>query len=80
MAVEFIGGGNDDGCVFGQTASDKTAFHNATPSIQQTAAVAVGTASATTGSYGFATSTQADAIVTGLNVVMTILDTKGLSA
>lgn len=74
---------NDDGSRVGQSASDKIAFFGAPPVIQQTAATAVGTASAATGGstiYGFATSTQADAIVTAVNQLITNMANLGLDA
>ncbi len=83
MGVEYIGNGKPDGVVLGQSASEKIAFHNATPVIQQTAPTAVGTASAITTAatgWGFSTSTQADAIVTGLNTIRSVLVTYGLIA
>ncbi|MGR3303274.1 MAG: hypothetical protein ACUZ8I_12330 [Candidatus Scalindua sp.] len=82
-AENQLSNGSPDGTVMGQNAADKTAFHGSSPTIQQTAAVAVGTASAATGGstiYGFATSTQADAIVTAVNTIRTILNTKGITA
>jgi hypothetical protein len=81
MAVEYINTGSDDGSVLGQSTSDKIAFYNTTPVVQPTNAsqAAVGTASATTTSaFGFATSTQADAIVTLVNRIRTDLVALGL--
>jgi len=81
MAVEYLTRGNDDGTSLNQSTSDKIAFYNATPVVQPTSSdqAAVGTASATTTSaFGFATSTQADAIVTLVNRIRTDLVSLGL--
>lgn len=83
MAVKHLTEENDDGTCMGQSASDKISFFNATPVIQQTAATSVGTASAVTGStttWGFDTSTQADAIVTAVNQLITNMANLGLDA
>jgi hypothetical protein len=80
MGAEYLGKGKPDGTVLGHSATEKIAFFNATPVAQQTAATAVGTASATTGSYGFATGTQADAIVSAVNQIITNLANLGLDA
>lgn len=82
-AANQLSNGSPDGTIMGQAAADKISFHGSTAVIQQTTPTAVGTASsiATTGSaYGFATSTQADAIVTAVNTIRAILNTYGLSA
>ncbi len=82
MGVEYIGNGKPDGVCLGQSASEKIAFHNATPVIQQTAATALVTVAASTGSgiYGFDTPTQADDIATQVNVIRAVLNTYGLTA
>jgi hypothetical protein len=49
MAVEYLGSGEDDGCVHGRSAADKIAFYNATPVVQPAAtAQSAITAGATT--------------------------------
>lgn len=70
--VKQLSDGNPDGTTMGQDTSDLIAFYGVTPVAQQSGAAqaAVGTTSAikTTGStWGFASSTQADAIVTLVN-------------
>ena len=52
MATENLSRGNDDGTVFGQSASDKISFYGYTPVVQRATAAAqstsnVGTASST---------------------------------
>lgn len=59
MAVEYLDSGNDDGSVFGQSATEKIAFHNATPIVQAT--VSMQTTATTT-----ALRTDVDAIHTAL--------------
>ncbi len=83
MGVNYITDYNDDGSCMGQAAAEKIAFHGTTPAIQQTAPTAVGTTSAVTTaltSWGFTTSTQADAIVTAVNTLRSVLVTYGLIA
>jgi hypothetical protein len=82
-AANQLSNGSPDGTIMGQAAADKIAFHGSTAVIQQSSPTAVGTASAATGGstiYGFATSTQADAIVTAVNTIRAILNTYGFSA
>lgn len=70
MAVERLDYGSSDGCAIGGSATDKIALYGATPVAQRSGAAgaAVGTTAATsTTPYGFATSTQANAISTLLN-------------
>lgn len=61
MAVEYVGTGVDDGVVMGRTATDKIAFHNATPIAQATVAATTTTTATTT-----ALQTDIDAIRTAL--------------
>lgn len=70
-----------DGVEVGQSATDKVGFFGVTAVVQPSDAnqAAVGTASATaTSPYGFATSTQADAIVTLVNQLRSDLVSLGL--
>lgn len=72
---------SDAGYRVGQASTDKVAFYGATPIAQQSSAsqAAVGTAAATTTSpHGFATGTQADAIVTLVNEMRSVLVSLGL--
>jgi len=76
MSVEFVGRGAEDGIILGRTGGNgsKVGFYGTTPVALQTASTAVGTASVvTTGAsdqWGFASSTQADALVTGINSII----------
>ena len=86
-SVNYIGGGNDDGTVFGYDSSEKIAFYGGTPQVQATlSAAAVDTTvavSTTTGaitSWGFAGSTQANAIVSLVNELRAELVAIGLLA
>jgi len=87
MAVEYLDGGNDDGYVFGKDSSRKIAFYGGTAQTRTTltnAAVATTVAvSTTTGaitSWGFGSSTQANAIVSLVNELRSELVAIGLLA
>lgn len=70
-----------DGYRMGQASTSKCSFYGATPIVQPSGAAqaAVGTAAAiTTAAHGFATGTQADAIVTLVNEMRTVLVNLGL--
>lgn len=70
MAAQQLSNGNSEGTVFGQSTSDKIAFYGKTPIVQRANAsqAAVSTTASTSSSpVGYATTTQADAIVTLLN-------------
>lgn len=69
-----------DGYQVGQSSSDYVGFYGTTPIVQPSGAsqAAVGTAAATTGAYGYATSTQAEAIVTLVNEMRSVLVNLGL--
>lgn len=72
---------SDDGYQVGRSATDKVGFYGTTPVAQASGAsqAAVGTAASTTTSpHGFATGTQADAIVTLVNEIRTVLVDLGL--
>lgn len=72
-----------DGYRMGQAATDKCSFYGATPIVQPSGAAqaAVGTAaSITTAAHGFATGTQADAIVALANEMRSVLVNLGLMA
>ena len=77
MGAEYLGRGKADGTIFGRESGNgsKIGFYGTTPVAKQTASTAVGTASAITagptGQFGFATSTQADAMVSAINSIIT---------
>ena len=70
MAVNQLSDARSDGTVYGQSTSDLISFYGGTPIAQRTnasqAAVST-TASTSTTPFGYATSTQANAIVTLVN-------------
>lgn len=71
----------DDGYMVGQSATDKVGFYGATPVAQASgvAQAAVGTAAATkTSPAGYATTTQADALVALVNEMRSVLVDLGL--
>lgn len=80
MAVgEYIGNGCPDGSSFGSSTSELISFYGVTPVSQRAgaaqAAVAVSTittAATTTTPWGFATSTQADAVAATVASLVTL--------
>lgn len=72
MAVgKYIGDGNPDGCSLGSATTEKISFYGVTPVTQPTSASqaavttsVITTAATSTSPWGFATSTQADAVAT----------------
>jgi hypothetical protein len=81
MATEQIGGRTPDGIVVGAAATDKVGFFGATPVVQQTTFSAVATTGATQSSpFGFADSTQANALVSNVNSIRTALRNVGIVA
>lgn len=65
----YLGGGTPQ--YFGTATTDLLTFYGGTPVDQPAAVTTVTTTAATsTTPYGYLTSTQADAIVTGLNAVI----------
>jgi len=92
MAVTQLTNYNPDGTSFGQDSSDLIAFYNATPVVRPTGPSAVTTATITTAAtsttpWGFATSTQADAVLSRLaalttlaNALRTNMNTLGLQS
>ena len=80
MAKDYLDSGNSEGTSVGQSASSKAGFHNAA-SVQADAITSVTTTAATTTTpWGFATSTQANAIVTDVNAILVALRNKGIIA
>jgi hypothetical protein len=76
MAINYIGNGCPDGNSIGYDTAEKVSFYGVTPIIQRSggsqAAVST-TASTSTDPYGYATSTQATAIVTLVNEIRAAL-------
>lgn len=75
----YVGGGSP--FYVGDSAADIVSFYGATGTAQQTKTVAVTTtgSSSTTNAFGYTTSTQADAIVTAINAIITQLTNLGLT-
>lgn len=82
MAVNQLSDRSEDGTCLGYDASDPIAFYGATPSARiafTTEAVATTNAvSTTSNNWGFATSTQANNIVSLVNEIRDALITLGL--
>jgi len=71
-----VGPENSDGLQLGVAATDKISFYGATPVAQRAAGsgtAASATAATTTSPWGYATSTQANAIVTLVNEIRATL-------
>jgi UDP-N-acetyl-D-mannosaminuronic acid transferase (WecB/TagA/CpsF family) len=70
MAIKYLSDQNPDGTVLGNDADDKIGFYGVAPIAQRSGAAQAAvttTASTTTTPAGYATTTQADAIVTLVN-------------
>ena len=81
MAVEELDNGNDEGVRLGQATTSLVGFYGTAPCNQPANVTSVSTAAATTTTpYGYAASTQADAIVTAINAIITNLEEMGLMA
>ena len=81
--VDQLSKGDDDGTRLGQSSSDKLSFYKvSTPIVRPTTGTAVVTTvavlSTVTTAFAFATSSQANAIVTLVNSIKTNLDALGL--
>lgn len=79
MAVRQLSHGNSDGTMLGQSATDKVGFFGVTAAVQPTSAnqAAVATSTITTAAtsttpYGYATTTQADAIPAQIVLLRTL--------
>jgi UDP-N-acetyl-D-mannosaminuronic acid transferase (WecB/TagA/CpsF family) len=80
---EYLDKNNDDGTIFGHDSSSKIAFYGGTPQVQATisAAAAATTVAISTGTiWGYASSTQANAIVSLVNELRAELVAIGLCA
>lgn len=82
MAARQLSDKRADGLYVGQSATDKVGFYGTAPVVQASVITAVNTtaSTSTTNAFGFTTSTQADAIVTALNSVITALKNIGIVA
>ena len=79
--LKQISDGGSGGCVMGQSTTDLVGFYGVTPVAQQGGGSAVTTTAVTTTTpFGFATSTQPQAIVTQVNLLTTALANLGLIA
>jgi hypothetical protein len=81
MAVKYLDAYGVDGCCMGRASTEKIGFYGTTPCDQAAHITSVSTAAATTTTpYGYAASTQADAIVTAINAILVVLEEVGLTA
>ena len=82
MGINYNTQQDSDGWVMGQSSTTKIGFLGvSSPVSRQSTYTAVGTTAATsTTPYGFATTTQANAITTALTSIKTALDAYGLTA
>lgn len=80
MAVDYIGNGSPDGMTIGKSTTEKCSVYGVTPIVQRsgsTQAAVSTTAATSTSPYGFATSTQADAVVSLVNELRAALTAIG---
>lgn len=79
---ERLDSGTADGCNIGGATTDLVGFYGETPVDQAAAITSVTTtaATSTTNAFGYATSTQADAIVTAVNAIIVALQDIGITA
>ena len=83
---QYVGDRGADGLIIGYDSSQPLCFYGGTPATRQTAPTAAATTvavSTTTGaitSWGYAGSTQANAIPTAVNSIITVLTNLGLVA
>lgn len=83
MAARQLSDARPDGVKLGQSATDKVGFHGKTPVAQRSGAAQAAvstTASTTTSPAGYATTTQANAIVTLVNELRAAMVANGLIA
>lgn len=81
MALKQLSDRNVDGTSMGFSATDLAGFHGT--AVAQAAAITAPSATltiSTTPAFGFTTSTQADAMVTAVNSILTALKNKGIIA
>jgi hypothetical protein len=80
MALRELSDGNPDGTRLGQSSSDKLGFYGlSTPIVRPSVtAYTTTTAATSTSPWGFATSTQADAVNTAARQAVTALRALGL--
>jgi hypothetical protein len=80
MAVKYLDDGNADGWSLGQGTTSKAGVHGAAV-VQAAHITSVSTTASTASSpVGYATTTQADAIVTAVNAILVALRNKGVIA
>lgn len=81
MTATRVGAGGSGGLTMGNSTTDLISFFGVTPVVQQAALTAVSTSAAIAAcaAYGF-TATQAAAIVTAINAIITELKALGLTA
>lgn len=82
MAVRELSDLRVDGTRLGQSTADLVGFFGNTPVDQPAQVTSVNTtaSTSTTNAFGYTTSTQADAIVTAINAIITNLEELGLMA
>ena len=77
----YLGDGNPDGMMIGISSTEKIGFYGTTPSAQISHITSLATTAVTTTTpYGYATSTQGDAVATCVNAILVALETLGLVA
>jgi hypothetical protein len=78
---QFLDSTSADGTILGQTSTSLVGMHGTAVAQAATIAQLVTTASTSTSSaFGYTTSTQAEAVTTAINSILTALKNKGIIA
>lgn len=80
MTARVVYDGSSDGVTLGAASGLAGAYGNSVAQAATIAAVATTASTSTTNAFGYTTSTQADAIVSALNSVLTALKNYGIVA
>lgn len=83
MAAKQLSDGGPDGVILGQSSSDLVGFYGKTPAVRYATSIAapssVAAVSVSATQWGFATSTQADAVITTVAKLQALIVGTGLA-
>ncbi len=82
MSARVVYDGGPDGVTLGDATTSLVSLYGVNPVVQAAAITAAATtaSTSTTNAFGFTTSTQADAVVTAVNAIITALKNVGITA
>jgi UDP-N-acetyl-D-mannosaminuronic acid transferase (WecB/TagA/CpsF family) len=84
MAVQYVTDGGPDGAIIGQTSLGLIGFYGKTPAVRYATSIAapssVASVSVSATQWGFATSTQANAIITTVAKLQELIVGTGLAS